>query len=224
MRLHLGNHKAHSHLHCDERHPTQPPGLPTDPHSDFRSAPPLSRAASHRQSPILFSVLLGGSSPVILPLSLNHSTASICPAGPTLHALLAQHDWERAGGGRWGGECPWYVSGMPRATFFSARQRTPQPGASRSEAPWQRFLRHPGKFVVGDDLHPLGLRSAKYNLMTSPGSWFHLFSPQGKHPKEDQHQVLVTGSSPNPADECFFYQATTQSVPGLENPPTIMPQ
>lgn len=69
MRLHLDNHKAHSHLHCDERHPTQPPGLPTDPHSDFRSAPPLSRAASHRQSPILFSVLLGGSSPVILPLS-----------------------------------------------------------------------------------------------------------------------------------------------------------
>lgn len=102
------------------------------------------------------------------------------------------------------------MSGMPRATFFSARQRTPQPGASRSEAPWQQFLRHPGKFVVGDDLHPLGLRSAKYNLMTSPGSWFHLFSPQGKHPKEDQHQVLVTGSSPNPADECFFYQATTQ--------------
>lgn len=127
-------------------------------------------------------------------------------------------------GGAGGGECPWYVSGMPRATFFSARQRTPQPGASQSEAPWQRFLRHPGKFVVGDDLHPLGLRSAKYNLMTSPGSWFHLFSPQGKHPKEDQHQVLVTGSSPNPADECFFYQATTQSVPGLENPPTIMPQ
>lgn len=145
MRLHLDNHKAHSHLHCDERHPTQPPGLPTDPHSDFRSAPPLSRAASHRQSPILFSVLLGGSSPVILPLSLNHSTASICPAGPTLRALLAQHDWERAGGGRWGRRvplvCVWNATGhiLQRApTHATARGLTVGSSlAAISPPPWE---------------------------------------------------------------------------------------
>ena len=75
------------------------------------------------------------------------------------------------------------------ATFLRAHQRKPSLRPSQAEAPGQQFLYHPGKLVVGDDLYPLGLHPAKYNLMNSPDSWLRLFSPR-EALAGDQHLVL----------------------------------
>lgn len=64
----------------------------------------------------------------------------------------------RAGGGGRGGLGMRLPSA--RATFFGVHQGSPG-RASPAEAPGQRSLHSPGKPVVGDDLHPLGLRAAK---------------------------------------------------------------
>lgn len=76
------------------------------------------------------------------------------------------------------GMCGWNATAT--AAFLRAHQHTGNPG--------QPFLHNPGKLVVGDDPHPLGLHAAKYNLMNWPNSLLYLFSPRGSAQKETNTQ------------------------------------
>lgn len=101
--------------------------------------------------------------PTARPLScLARLPSTLRPCG----LPVIQHDGELAGGGRRGGQvCLVCVCGMPRP-HSSERPRKPCPRPSPSAA-LGSSAPNPGKRVVGDDLHPLGLRAAKHNLMSS---------------------------------------------------------
>lgn len=158
-RLPLPNHRAHSHLHPKELRPTQPPREPT-----YVALPCPARSArglgghSLPVFPSFLQVLLGSLSGTTL-LSLSQQS---CLAGPTFlaggHAACASCSaWWGAGGGEvlGGGQvCSACVCAMPRP-HSSACTNAPEAPAGQS------FLCNPGKLVVGDDPHPLGLRAAK---------------------------------------------------------------
>lgn len=88
-----------------------------------------------------------------------------------LFGLMGSGRWGAPGGGQ---VCSACVCAMPRPRpHSSACTNAPEATAG------QPFLCNPGKLVVGDDPHPLGLRAAKYALMNSPSSLLCLCSPRG---------------------------------------------
>lgn len=134
--------------------------------------------------------------PSFLPLGQQES---ICCAQPDPLSMLwscgcsGSSAWQ---GASWQGvlgevKCAWYVSVECHGPHSSeCTNACHNPGARTLEAPGQQFLQDPGK-LVGDDLHPLGLHYAKYNLMNSPNSLlFYLASPWGSTQKQTNTQIL----------------------------------
>lgn len=151
-----------------------------------RQKPPLAGATIRCRVPVLSpgasSKVRLQSSPSLPEPTLRHVS---CPARLTLHAVVMWVAWlpSMTGASWWGcwgrpsvlGMCLQNASGhLPP----SAPMHTTARGLTHG-APGQQPLQLHGKLVVGVDLHPLGPHSAKHNLMDSPNTGLHLFSPQG---------------------------------------------
>ena len=188
-RLPLHSHRVHSHPRPNELRPTQPPA------GAHLCSPPASRQKPPRAGrPFTTGVPFFPPDPsresVWGSPSLPEPTV---PPGQThlprwrsrslrwLFGLMGSGRWGAPGGGQ---VCSACVCAMPRPRpHSSARTNAPEAPAG------QPFLSSPGKLVVGDDPHPLGLHAARCALMNSPSSLLWLCSPRGS-----AHQATSTGS------------------------------
>ena len=188
-RLPLHSHRVHSHPRPNELRPTQQPA------GAHLCSPPASRQKPPRAGrPFTTGVPFFPPDPsresVWGSPSLPEPTV---PPGQThlprwrsrslrwLFGLMGSGRWGAPGGGQ---VCSACVCAMPRPRpHSSARTNAPEAPAG------QPFLSSPGKLVVGDDPHPLGLHAARCALMNSPSSLLWLCSPRGS-----AHQATSTGS------------------------------
>lgn len=189
-RLPRHSHKVHSHPRPNELRPTQPPGgahlcgPPASHQKPPRAGRPFTTGFSFfTPDPSQESVWGSPSLPEpMVPPGQTHLPRWRSRSLRWLFGLMGSGRWGAPGGGQ---VCSACVCAMPRPRPHSSAPRTNAPEAPAG----QPFLGNPGKLVVGDDPHPLGLRAARCALMNSPSSLLWLCSPRGS-----AHQATSTRS------------------------------